>query len=150
MMKIKKFFIIYTAPTCIVATISFFMTYLNHGMTQDFWMEWAKALCVSLCVILPIVGFMLQNIGQFVAKRFIGFSLLTQKLVQCLLIALSIESILSLIATITTAQSDSVFMFLQIWLMTLLKALPLGYVIGMMMVFVVKPRMQKALSKLAT
>ncbi len=72
---------------------------------------------------------------------------LYQKLIQCVFIALCIESILAVISALGTPSVTDAASFVSVWAFTLVRALPLGYVIAMIMVFIVKPRIQRALAQ---
>ncbi|WP_417763594.1 DUF2798 domain-containing protein [Shewanella sp.] len=145
-MTLKKLAITLPAPLCIVSCLSCFMTYLNHGMSDDFFLQWLKALVFSLIVMLPLAGLLIIKIGQFVEGRFANLSSLKQKLLQCGLIALSLELILSAVNTLSVVPLTNIEQFLTSWLFTLVKAYPLGYIIAMIMVFLVKPRIQRSLA----
>lgn len=145
-MNLKKLAITLPAPICIVASISAFITYINHGLTADFASQWLKSFLFSLVVILPIAGLLIMKLAQLVERRLPHIQPLSRKLILCGLIALSLESIISLMSVISTSQADSVSQFIAFWALTLLKALPLGYLIAMIMVFIVRPKIQRALA----
>lgn len=147
-MNFKKLAITLPAPILIVSLLSLFMTYINHGYHEDFFQLWGHAWVFSILVILPIAGILIMNIGRIVEKRYGHWPLLQQKLLQCAGIAITLEAILAAITTLSTMHASSVAQFLSIWALTLVKALPLGYVIAMTMVFFVKPRIQRALAAL--
>lgn len=115
-------------------------------MSADFMQQWLKALAFSLVVMLPLAGLLIIKIGQLVEGRFTQMSALKQKLLQCGLIALSLELILSAVNTLSVVPLTNLEQFLSSWLFTLLQAYPLGYFIAMIMVFLVKPRIQRALA----
>lgn len=145
-MKLKKLAITMPAPICIVASLSLFMTYLNHGFQDDFLLQWGKAFLFSLIIILPVAGILIMKLSQWVEGRLPNVNPLYQKLILCGLIALSLESLLSVISTSTTVPFEDTGYFVSVWAQTLTKAYPLGYVIAMIMVFIVKPRIQRALA----
>ena len=147
-MKIKKMAITLPAPLCIVATITLFMTYLNHGFSHDFISQWLCAFAFSVVIVLPLAGVLIVNVSKWVETSLLpNAKPLYQKLVQCVFIAVGIESVISVVTTLTTVHVANAQEFLSVWAMTLVRALPLGYVIGMMMVFVVKPRISRALAR---
>ncbi len=148
-MKLKKAAITLPAPICIVATLSCFMTYLNHGVTSQFMTHWLQAFLFSLLVIVPIAGLLIMKISRYVETRLPNVRPLHQKLLQCGMIALSLESILAAVSTFGTTAANDVSSFIAIWFATLIRALPLGYLIAMLMVFIVKPRIQNAMARLA-
>ncbi|WP_417877027.1 DUF2798 domain-containing protein [Vibrio sp.] len=145
-MKLKKLAITLPAPICIVASLSLFMTYLNHGIQDDFLWQWGKAFLFSLIIILPVAGLLIMKLSKWVEAQFPNMNPLYRKLLLCGLIALSLESLLSIISTSTKVPFYEANQFLSVWAQTLIKAYPLGYVIAMIMVFVVKPRIQRALA----
>ncbi len=146
-MNLRKIAITLPAPICIVASISLFMTYLNHGMNDQFWLNWLTAFAFSLVVILPIAGLLIMKISVWVTKILPNINPLYQKLIQCVFIALCLESILAVISAYGTPEVTDIKSFAHVWALTLIRALPLGYVIAMTMVFIVKPRISRALAK---
>lgn len=146
-MNLRKIAITLPAPICIVASITCFMTYLNHGMNHEFWFNWLSAFVFSLLVIVPIAGLMIMKISIWVAKMLPNINPLYQKLIQCVFIALCIESIMAVISALGTPNVTDAASFVSVWAFTLVRALPLGYVIAMIMVFIVKPRIQRALAQ---
>ncbi|MBF9002280.1 DUF2798 domain-containing protein [Vibrio nitrifigilis] len=148
-MNLKKVAITLPAPICIVSTLSLFMTYINHGFSDDFLAQWLKALAFSLIIMLPLAGLLIMKIGKFVETRFGHIKPLYQKLIQCAGIAFTLEAILAVISTLSTTHPHDIAQFLTTWSFTLVRALPLGYVIAMIMVFIVKPKIQRALAAAA-
>ncbi len=145
-MNLKKVAITLPAPVCIVASISLFITYINHGVSNDFVSQWSRVFAFSLIVILPIAGLLIMKLSRLVESCFPQMNVLYQKLILCAFIAISLESIMSLVSAVSMSGSESVGQFISFWWYTLVKALPLGYVIAMVMVFIVKPRIQRALA----
>ncbi len=145
-MKVKKIALTLPAPVCIVACISLFITYINQVPNQPFLMQWCKVFVFSLLIIMPIAGVLIMTLAKVVERTFPELNALYQKLLLCALIALSLESIMSLVSTLSMSPAHNLSQFVSFWWFTLLKALPLGYVIAMIMVFIIKPKIQRALA----
>lgn len=145
-MNLKKLAITLPAPIMIVGCISLFITFINHGLSDDFFSQWLRVLIISLVIILPTAGLLIMKLSVWVQRAFPKLNPLYQKLILCALIAISLEAIMSLISTISMAHAHNATQFISFWFITLLKSLPLGYVLGMMMVFIVKPKIQRALA----
>ncbi|MDC0610758.1 DUF2798 domain-containing protein [Vibrio sp.] len=145
-MKLKKIAITLPAPIFIVASITLFMTFINHGFTSQFMNQWLISLAFSLIIMLPLAGLLIMKISMLVETKLSNIKPLYQKLIQCFFVALCLESVLSIINTATTVNTQGIQEFVWVWALTLIKAMPLGYAIAMMMIFIVKPRIQRALA----
>jgi hypothetical protein len=115
---------------------------LNPG--EDFLRRWARSFAISLPV-MPFGLALMSVLGRWLGPGLNRHSPVAAKLVLALITACVMEMLMATVVVFTTHMSGH--HLLQTWLAAFLKSLPAGILIGITMAFIVKPRMERWISK---
>lgn len=120
--------------------LSGIMTWANIGFTPDFLLRWMLSLASAVPVMLVAVfllGGLAKIVGFLLSKR----SSLVQKLVLAVLMALTMECLMTTVITMHNLGLSTGFS--HAWVTAFINALPVGIVLGLLMSFVIKPRIDR-------
>ncbi len=131
-------------PLIIMPSVAFilsaFMTWANVGLGDAYLSTWGRSFLSSL-VILPLVLASLGPLERLVSRRFPALHPFARKFVVSLLTAFAIESVLALAVSVINSPWDSGFG--RYWWLAFSRSLPVGMLIGLLMAFYVKPRLDR-------
>lgn len=131
-------------PLIIMPSVAFvlsaFMSWANVGFGAAYLSTWARSFLSSL-VILPLVLASLGPLERLVNSVFPAMHRFGRKLIVSLLTALVIESVLALAVSAINGPWDSAFG--PYWWRAFSRSLPVGVLIGLLMAFYVKPRLDR-------
>ena len=147
MRKGKKVLIMVLMTGLIGGFFTGLMTYVNIGLSQDFLGNWGRSFAMAMLVMAPIGGLLMVFIDKAVKALFSRLSMKKQNLIFGLCMALCMQTILASITAFNTvglAQWDSFFIAIG---SALLAALPLAFVMAVVMGTIIKPILDKNLSR---
>lgn len=137
MSRIKKVLPVLFILPAITLVLSGIITFINLGFANGFLGRWLKAFLV----VLPVVPFVLivmvvleRPLLRALGRKLPDFAI---KLILAVLTASAMELILSTVVTLTNLGAGAGFM--RAWSEAFLKSLPMGFAVGLLMSFAVKP-----------
>jgi len=127
-------------PMTIALLLSTVMTAINYGFGEAFLHNWIKGFVVA-CIVIPAA---LRSI-PFVAAAVLAVlgprNPVFLRSVVAVCVATTIECVIAF--AVTVAQHGLGAGWLSVWGVTFVKALPMGFLIGFTMTFIVHPRLQR-------
>lgn len=120
--------------------LSAVMTWANVGFGDEFLGRWGRSFITSL-VVLPLILASLGALEKLVDRSLASMHWVMRKIVLALLTALAIESVLALVVTLINSPWDSTFGLS--WWVAFSRSLPAGVLIGLFMVFYMKPKLDQ-------
>tara|TARA_R110001583_G_scaffold145698_1_gene297689 strand:- start:13741 stop:14223 length:483 start_codon:yes stop_codon:yes gene_type:complete len=141
-LKLTKLSIVLTIISLLIATITGIMTYVNLSPTQDFIESWVSAFIFAFLVMLPIGMVMFLIMSRFVNRVFISFSSVQRKLIQGVLMAILMESILAVVTTSVNHDYINLFQFFNIASTSFIYAIPVGLTFACLMTLVIQPKLE--------
>lgn len=120
--------------------LSVVMTLSNVGFGDEFLGRWGRSFITSL-VVLPLILASLGALEQIVDRALAPMHWITRKIVLALLTALAIECVLALVVTLINTLWGSTFG--ASWWLAFSRSLPAGMLIGLFMVFYMKPKLDQ-------
>lgn len=120
----------------IALVISLVMTAINYGLKGAFFQNWAKGFIVAFIIIplaLRLIPIIARGVRVVIGNR-------TPFVLRCV-VSIMMEGLIALV--VTFAQHGLTSGWPLVWATTVVKALPLGLLVGVTMTFIVQPRMQK-------
>ncbi|MDA5544368.1 MULTISPECIES: DUF2798 domain-containing protein [Yersinia] len=124
----------------IALVISLVMTAINYGLKGAFFQNWAKGFIVAFIIIplaLRLIPIIARGVRVVIGNR-------TPFVLRCVIavcVSIMMEGLIALV--VTFAQHGLTSGWPLVWATTVVKALPLGLLVGVTMTFIVQPRMQK-------
>jgi hypothetical protein len=116
------------------------VTWINVGFSSDFMSRWLHSLASAIPVIF--FGFlMLGPLARAVHRIFASLHVITRKVILAILTACMMELLVA--TAVTLANFGLANNFFAVWMVAFLKSLPVGICIGHLMVFFVKPRLDR-------
>lgn len=127
----------------VALVLSGVMSWATVGFGPDFLMRWARGFGISL-VVLPLALACLGPLDALVERTMPKAHWIARRLVVSLLATCVIETVLAVaVTTINNPLNDS---FAHAWWLAFSNAFPAGIVIGLVMCFYVKPKLDQARS----
>jgi hypothetical protein len=126
-------------PT-ISGVLSAAITWINLGAGADFTAHWLRAW-LSALPVMPLGVAVMVALDRLTAPRLQGVPVLAARLLLALLTAVVMETLMATVVTLSNRGLGADFP--QWWAQAFTRSLPLGLVIGLLMGFVVKPRLQR-------
>lgn len=124
----------------IALLLSFVMTAINYGLKGAFFQNWAKGFVVAF-VIIPLALRLIPIIARGVRAVLGNRTPFVLRSAVAVCVAVMMEGLIAL--AVTLAQHGLTSGWPMVWATTLVKALPLGLLVGVTMTFIVQPRMQR-------
>ena len=124
-------------------TLTGFMTYLNIGFQEDFIAQWFHSFIISIFFMMPIAFTASYIVNHFIVKLLDHKSKFYKNIAFALVMATTMELVLSFIVTMKTMGTSPDFVIL--WITNFSKSFPLGFFISLNMSFFIKPRIEKIL-----
>jgi hypothetical protein len=126
-------------PT-IALGLSAIMAWATVGGGPAFWGRWGSGFLTSL-VFLPLILAFVGALDKVLNACIGGLPVLLRKLVLAVVAACFIESALALAVTAITGSAGTSFG--QAWWLAFSRSLPAGFAISLLMVFYLKPRLER-------
>ena len=124
--------------------LSGIITWINIGASDRFVQHWLHGFAVALPVMplgLLVMGAAQKALGPWLARR------LPAVAAQVLLAAVTAVVMELMMATVVTLSNRGAGPgFAQAWVQAFVKSLPMGFVVGLLMSFVIKPRLDRWLA----
>lgn len=139
----KKILTILPIALTLVATITAIMTWVNLTPSQSFITTWLKALGFGVSVMLPLGALTFILIKRVINRWFGSFSTLQKNILQGILMAFTIESILAIATTLSGNHYHSLSEFISLSFNSLIYALPVGLTFALLVNILIKPRIEQ-------
>lgn len=120
--------------------LSGLITWINLGWSADFGARWARAFLTALPVMPLGMGVMVA-LDRVLVPRLPAASPLATKVLLAVLTAVVMESLMATAVTLSNRGLGAEFP--QWWARAFVQSLPVGLLIGLVMSFVVRPRLQR-------
>lgn len=131
---------LFTVMPVIALLLSGAITWINLGWVDGFVGRWLKAFATAL-PMLPLGLIALMTLERLLGPRLRSLPRVAAGVVLALSTAFVMETLMAGVVTLSNqgVQPD----FLAQWAAAFLKSLPLGVLVGLLMTFVIKPRMAR-------
>lgn len=148
--NVKRVLIILPIMATIVATLTAIMTWVNLTPTQNFSATWLNTFTFAFLVMLPVGSVLFSLLNKLIERVFTTLTSIQKNLVHSVLMALIMESIMAIVTTVTTYGHRLNYEFFSLFLNSLIYALPVGLTIASFMSLVIKPKLERHLTKVST
>ena len=145
--SLRIFYPMILIAVLISLSITALVTYLNTGSDGDFVSRWMRAAGLAIAFALPLGGVIMAGVSRLVARVMPDHHVLMQRLVFALLMGMSMEALITALATVTNIGFQAGLV--SAWFHAYVRALPLGLCIGLVMGFVVRPWIQGRVARMA-
>ena len=139
--KVQKIAIIVSFVIAIGGSLTLLMTWKNIGFTDGFMGAWLSSFALCVLCIAPIGGVIAFMINRLVNLVFPRLSSVKKNIVFGLIMAVLMESIMSVVTTMNLHGFMVLKDFIDFWLVTFVSALPAGLAISVLMSLVIKPKL---------
>ena len=144
--KLNKLLVPLTIMLSLIGTITAVMTYANLSATQLFIETWLTAFVFAFVVMLPIGMVLMSAMNKVVNRFFSHLSVVAQRLIQGIMIAVIMESILALVTTAVNHDYQNLWHFVNLASTSFIYAIPIGLSFACLMTFVLQPKLQRYLA----
>jgi hypothetical protein len=144
--SLRVFYPMILIAILISLSITALVTYLNTGSDGDFVSRWMRAAGLAIAFALPLGGVIMAGVSRLVARVMSDHHVLMQRLVFALLMGMSMEALITALATVTNMGFQAGLV--SAWFHAYVRALPLGLCIGLVMGFVVRPWIQRRVARM--
>ena len=144
--SLRIFYPMILIAVLISLSITALVTYLNTGSDGDFVSRWMRAAGLAIAFALPLGGVIMAGVSRLVARVMPDHHVLMQRLVFALLMGMSMEALITALATVTNIGFQAGLV--SAWFHAYVRALPLGLCIGLVMGFVVRPWIQGRVARM--
>lgn len=145
-LKLKNLFVMLSVMFVLVGTITAIMTWANLLPSQSFFNTWVSSFLFTFIILLPIGGIIFVTLNKLINLYFSAWADVQKNLLQGVLMAIIMESIMAIILTINNGGYESLTQFSQLFFNSLFYALPVGLTFALTMTLVIKPRIQAYLA----
>ena len=142
---LKKIIVMIGMMTIMGGLFTAIMTYVNIGFTDKFFTMWSKSLFFAVVFMMPLGGVIMFISNKFIKFIFPNLKQILQNILVGVCIALCMESIMAISATINILGYPSFDVFLSFWLKSYLSTLPFALVFSPIMTILIKPKIEKFL-----
>ncbi|MCQ8889701.1 DUF2798 domain-containing protein [Pseudoalteromonas carrageenovora] len=142
---IYKILVMVSIIALIGGTLTGIMTYVNVGVTEQFYADWFTSFISAVLVMAPIGFVMMTLMHKLVNKLLPSSSKLKRNLVISVFMALTMESLMAFVTATNNIGYADMRLFLNGWAEGLLAALPIGLTIMLIMSVTVKPKLERFL-----
>ncbi|MEP4888553.1 MAG: DUF2798 domain-containing protein [Aliiglaciecola sp.] len=149
-LKLKNVLVIFTILSTLVAAITAIMTYTNLQPTQSFLNSWINSYIFALVVMLPTGGLIFIAMNKLVELLFSTRTQMQQKLLHGVFMAVVMESVMAMVTTVVNHDYITFAQYSRLMLSSFLYALPIGLGFSCLMVFVIRPKLQRFLAQPTT
>ena len=147
--NIQKVGIIASLVIVFGGLLTFIMTWINIGSSDNFTAAWLSSFALCVLCIAPIGGVIAFFVHRLVNAMFSHFSYIKQNLIFGFIMATVMESIMAIVTTINLRGFIALEKFISFWFSTFVCALPAGLVISVLMSLVIKPKLSAFWAKQA-
>ncbi len=130
----------------LIGTITAIMTYVNLSAEQNFVSAWATSFIFAFVVMLPAGGLIFAAMNKLVNRLFYTLPQMQKKLLQGVLMAVVMESIMAIVTTVTNHEQLAFQQFVAVFINSFLFALPVGITFACLMTFVLQPKLERFLA----
>ncbi|MEP1445202.1 MAG: DUF2798 domain-containing protein [Paraglaciecola sp.] len=141
-LKLKKALVLLPIMLSLIGTITGIMSYVNLAPEQHFLQAWLNAFVFAFLVMLPSGALIFAAIHKLVNSLFVRMPSLYKKLLQGILMAVVMESILAIVTTAINHDFGSISHFTTTVITSFLYALPIGLGFACLMTFVLHPKLE--------
>ncbi|WP_353368760.1 hypothetical protein [Aliiglaciecola sp. NS0011-25] len=145
--KLKNVLVILTIVSTLVASITAIMTYANLQPTQNFLVTWINSFMFAIAVMLPAGGVIFLAMNKLVEQFFSALTNIQKKLLHGILMAITMESLMAVITTLLNHDYVTFAQYSSLIITSFLYALPVGLAFACLMVFVIRPKLQRFLAE---
>lgn len=144
---IKKILIVFTTMSIISGFFIGIMTYVNIGISEEFFSRWAMSLLFATLVMLPLGSSIMYISNKIVTRLFLNYKTIVQNIIIGILMALIMEAIMAVSTTMNIAGYYCTGQFVGFWLKTYIAALPFALLFSPIMTVFIKPKIEAYLKK---
>ena len=141
--KFKKVAIMFLVMLFMVGSITAIMTFVNLVDSQHFLNVWLNAFVFTFFVLIPTGGCVFIVLSKLINQWCSTWSIVQKSLLQGLLMAVAMESIMAATLTIKSGVYESITHFFVLFFNSLLYALPVGITLSLIMTLVIKPKLEQ-------
>ncbi|KXI28951.1 DUF2798 domain-containing protein [Paraglaciecola hydrolytica] len=142
-LKLKKALVLLPIMLCLIGTITGIMSYVNLAPEQDFLQAWLYAFVFAFAVMLPSGALVFAAAHKLVNSLFTSLPTLYKKLLQGVLMAVAMESIMAIVTTLINHEFVGISPFLNMVFTSFIYALPIGLGFACLMTFVLQPKLAR-------
>ena len=139
-LKFKRVTIMFLVMLLMVGSITAIMTIANLEDSQRFLNVWLNAFLFTFLVLIPTGGCVFIILSKLINQWCSAWSVVQKNLLQGLLMAIAMESIMAATLTLKSGVYESLTHFFILFFNSLLYALPVGITLSLIMTLVVKPK----------
>lgn len=139
--KLQKVSVIVGLISLLGGSLTFVMTWINIGFTHNFIGAWLSSFALCLLIMAPLGGVISFLVNKIVNAILYSRSSFQKNIAFGLMMAVAMESIMSIVTTINLHGFLVFTQFVKLWGATFVTALPLGITISILMTFIIKPRL---------
>ncbi|MBU2872177.1 DUF2798 domain-containing protein [Colwellia sp. E2M01] len=145
--KLKNILVVLPIILTLIGTITGIMTYVNLTPAQDFISAWLKSFAFAFVVMLPLGVLILTAMSKLIDKFFGSLTSLQKRLLQGVLMAIVMESILAVVTTTVNHGYESHLQFINLVSTSFIYALPVGLAFSCLMTLILQPKLQQFLAR---
>jgi hypothetical protein len=120
--------------------LSGLITWINVGPVDDFGARWMRAFFTALPV-MPLGLLVMLAVSRLIGARLAAWHQIAGKVVLALCTACVMELLMASVVTLSNHGLTSAFG--TQWVAAFVKSLPVGVLIGLLMAFLIKPRLDR-------
>lgn len=147
--KLKNLPVMILVILTMVGSITAIMTWVNLAPSQRFLDVWVDSFTFAVLVMLPIGGGAFITINKLINQFCSACSSLQKNLLQGVLMAVIMESVMAVITVLNSHGYGSFTQFSSFLFNALLYALPIGLTLSCFMTLVIKPKFEKHLTNVS-
>ncbi|WP_339723070.1 hypothetical protein [uncultured Paraglaciecola sp.] len=147
--KLKKRLFMLLVVLTLVGTMTAIMTLANLAPSEPFLSVWISSFAWVSFVLLPIGACLFTTLTKLFDHFFPSWSDLQKNLLQGILMAVIMEALMAVITTLNSHPYHSLAQFSDFVFTSLFYALPLGLCFSCFMSLVIKPKLQRHLTKVS-
>lgn len=121
------------------------VTFYKMSGTQSFWIEWFAIWMRAAFVMVPIGLLILAGVNKVIDLAVPNTAEMPRKYIQSLIMPLVMGSLMAGVATLQLHGWSGGFW--TFWSSAMIPALPIAFLVGIMMTFVIKPKLDAVMAE---
>jgi Protein of unknown function (DUF2798) len=136
----------YAVSALMGLVISALVTWVQLGPVPEFFDHWWRAAALSIAVMLPSGGLVVLGVSFLVKRALADRPVWLQRSAMALGMGMAMEAVASALSTINNLGTQD---FVVHWAHAYWRAIPLVFVMGPFMAFVIRPWIERRLARVA-
>lgn len=144
---IKKLAIVLSVMATIAGTLTGIMSWANVGLTDALAPTWLRSFVTAMVVMVPLAGLLMVALGGLVQRVLPTWSALHKNLLIGLTMSVVMQSIMAAITGFNAVGLGDMTQLKAAWTHAFTTAFPVGLMLALTLTTVVKPRLERLLSR---